>query len=81
MTNNFDLTTKNATGVTLAQAYCNEFPNFAKKKLTLNLDYFCWNYDIYISSKYYSKALELLGLNTTQSQQELECVHGKVFLS
>ena len=74
-TNNFDLKTKNASGVTLAQAYCDKYPEINKQQMMVSVHYFCAHNNASLKNEY------LFSAEYSYSQQEFECVEGMAIIS
>lgn len=68
LTNNFDLKVRNTNNVTLAQAFCNEFPQVEQTKLRLGQFYSCHNFG--------GSGVTGHSFEHTYSTQLLECVNG-----
>ena len=66
-TNNFDLNTKNASGVTLGEAFCVKFPDVPRAKLILQRFTSC--------KTIYNHMISTVSTDFC-SKQELECVGG-----
>lgn len=72
MTDNFNLTARDADNVTLGQAFCNEFPNVPKSKLMIGKSFTCSS----LNAVYKDQAF-----SDIYSKQKLECINGKAFFT